>query len=261
MILSELTKTYGPWALITGASSGIGKAFAGILAQAGFNLVLVARRVDLLQTLAKELHASTGIKVTVLQADLGELEDVQQLVKVCQEINIGLLVNNAGFSVKGEFASLESDVIANIIAVNCQAPALLAQGLIPQLIQRERSGIIFTSSVEAFIGCPYSAIYSASKALIKNLGEALWVELAPHGVDVLTLCPGATDTEGLARSGVNKESLQHVLPAQEVARLVLENIQSGPVFISSEHYKKVFEQITSIPRDQALLAMAKSMKP
>ena len=128
------------------------------------------------------------------------------------------------------------------------------------LRERGRGGIILVSSVEALIGCPYSAAYSASKAFVKSLGEALWGELTPEGIDVLTICPGATDTEALSRHGIDPAKLPNVMSPDEVARLALSGIKSGPVLIASEHYKASFDKLLSLPRRDALMAMAKSMK-
>ena len=118
-----------------------------------------------------------------------------------------------------------------------------------------------TSSVEALIGCPYSAAYSASKAFVKSFGEALWGELTPEGIDVLTICPGATDTEALGRHGIDPATLPNVMSPDAVAKLALENLNRGPVLITSEHYKATFEQLLSMPRRDALTAMAARMKP
>jgi hypothetical protein len=139
-------------------------------------------------------------------------------------------------------------------------PPVLARGFIPRLRRRGRGGIIFTSSVEALIGCPYSAAYSASKAFVNGLGEGLWGELTPQGIDVLTLCPGATDTEAPGLQGIDNKTLQNVMSPYEVAKLALENISNGPVYLCSDHYRAVFNRLLAMPRRDALTAMAKSMK-
>jgi short-subunit dehydrogenase len=135
---------------------------------------------------------------------------------------------------------------------------LLAHGFVPRLKRRGRGGILFTSSVEALIGCPYSANYSSSKALINSLGEALWGELTPDGIDVLTVCPGATATDRL--QGVDPATLKNAMSPADVARLALDNLRNGPVYVPSEHYRKLFEQLTSMPRRTALSKMAAMMK-
>ena len=116
------------------------------------------------------------------------------------------------------------------------------------------------SSVEALIGCPYSTAYSSSKALVKSLGEGLWGELTPEGIDVLVVCPGATATEALARSGMDPAKMPNVMSADEVAQISLENMRNGPLLFPSEPYKAQFDQLLAMPRRDALTAMANAMK-
>lgn len=139
-------------------------------------------------------------------------------------------------------------------------PMQLAHGFIPRLRKRGKGGIIFTSSIEGLMGCPYSTAYSSPKALVNALGEGLWAEAQPEGIDVLTLCRGATESEAAGRQGIDIKTLQTVMPADEVARLTLDNIQNGPTFFSSEVYKASFDTFLSLPRRQALMAMAHGMK-
>jgi short-subunit dehydrogenase len=258
---NELKDRYGPTALVTGASSGIGQSFAELLAATGLNLVLVARRVDRLEVLAARLQQQHGIEVQVCQLDLGQASAVPELLAATAEMDIGLVISNAGFGFKGDHAAADADMLARMLMVNCHTPMLLTHGFIPRLRARGKGGIILTSSVEGLLGCPYSSAYSASKGFVKNLGEGLWAELKPDGIDVLTLCPGATDTEAPASQGIDPKTLQHMMSPDDVARLTLEQIQQGPVFISSEHYQKSFDMLLSLPRPQALMAMAASMKP
>jgi short-subunit dehydrogenase len=262
---NDFRQAFGPVALVTGASSGIGKAFAEKLAAMGFDLVLVARRVERLQALADELRARHGTRATICQIDLTDVDAAKQILDATASLDIGLIVSNAGFGLKGEHAANDPQQMAELLMVNCNTPSLLAHGFIPRLRQRPlnsgtRGGIIFTSSVEALIGCPYSTIYSASKAFVNNLGEGLWGELTPEGIKVLTLCPGATESEAAANQGIDPSTLRNVMSASTVAELTLANIDNGPIFISSDHYKAAFEQLLSMPRQQALMAMARSMK-
>ncbi|MFI6698706.1 SDR family NAD(P)-dependent oxidoreductase [Streptomyces sp. NPDC050509] len=142
---------------------------------------------------------------------------------------------------------------------HCQAPTQLAHGLAPRLRRRGRGGVLFTSSVEGLVGCPYSAGYSATKAYVNALGEALWAELAPAGVDVLTLCPGATDTEAPRLQGVDPTTLQDLMSPDDVARSALKHLREGPTHIPSAHYRQVFDTLLAMPRRDALTAMARSM--
>jgi uncharacterized protein len=252
----DFRSQYGPAALVTGASSGIGRSFAEILAAKGLDLVLVARRAQRLHELASRLREERGVKVEVCQSDLSEATAAQKILDITASIDIGIVISNAGFGFKGGYDSCDPRVIANMLMVNCSTPMLLARGFIPRLRQRGKGGLVFTSSVEGLIGCPYSTAYSASKALVIALGEGLWGELQPLGIDVLTLCPGATQSEAAGLQGIDISTLQHVMPSEEVAKLTLENMRNGPVFFSSEYYRANFEKLTSMPRRDALLALA-----
>jgi len=260
MTNSDFIDRYGPIALVTGASSGIGKCFAEQLAAIGMGLVLVARRVQRLDALAADLQASHGVPVKVCQIDLAEVDAARRIAELSAPLDIGLVVSNAGYGLRGDHSAHDPHALAAMLMVNCNAPMQLANGFIPRLRKRGKGGIILTSSVEALIGCPYSAAYSASKAFVKSLAEALWGELAPEGIDVLAICPGATDTEALGRHGIDPARLPNVMSPDEVVRLTLKTMRDGPVFITSEHYKATFDHLLSLPRRDALAVMAKSMK-
>jgi len=261
MSQDDFKHRYGPAALVTGASSGIGQAFAEALAARGFDLVVVARRRDRLDALAARLSDAHAVKVKVLELDLVRPDAAQAMLDAARDIDVGLVVSNAGFGLKGEHAANDPQAMADMLMVNCNAPMQLAHGFIPRLRRRGRGGIVLTSSVEGLIGCPYSTAYSATKALVNALGEGLWAELQPEGIDVLTLCPGATESEAAAKQGVDIAKLQNVMPAAEVAELTLDNLRNGPTFISSPHYRATFEALLSMPRRDALTAMAQGMKP
>jgi short-subunit dehydrogenase len=257
---SDFLDRYGPAALVTGASSGIGASFASLLAAKGLDLVVVARRSQRLNDLAARLGNEHGVKVTVFQADLADATAAETILRATASLDIGLVVSNAGFGFKGSFDSGDPKTLADMLMVNCTTPMLLARGFVPRLRKRAKGGLVLTSSVEGLIGCPYSAAYAASKAFVNSLGEALWGELNPEGIDVLTLCPGATDTEAPRLQGIDPATLRHLMPPDEVARLTLDNLGSGPVYLPSEHYKASFERLLSMPRRSALMAMAQSMK-
>lgn len=258
--MNDFASTYGPVALVTGASSGIGAAFAEQLAMRGLDLILVARRTQRLEELQIRLGKEYGIKVTPISADLAQPDAAAKLLQATDTFDVGLIVSNAGFSMKGDHAHNDPAQLTEMLMVNCQAPLQLTHGFIPKLRERGRGGIILVSSIEALIGCPYSAAYSGTKALVKALGEGLWAELQPDGIDVLTLCPGATESEAAARAGMDPSKLQHVMKAEDVASLTLENLKDGPTFISSEHYAKQFEALLAMPRRDALMAMAAGLR-
>lgn len=256
MTPEEFRSRYGPIALVTGASSGIGLAIAEELAERGLDLVLTARRTDRLDALAQRLHSSHGTRTRVLGADLADPDAPARILAQTQDEDVGLVVSNAGFNIKGAFETKDASAMAKMLTVNCHAPMQLAHGFLPRLKARGRGGLLFTASVEGLIGCPYSTAYSASKALVVSLGEGLWGETQGTGVDVLTLCPGATETE--ATEGM--DGLKNLQAAHEVARLALDNLTQGPTFIPNAHYREMFGRLTAMPRREALTAMAQSMR-
>ncbi|MBM4260956.1 MAG: SDR family oxidoreductase [Deltaproteobacteria bacterium] len=191
----NFVERYGPWALVTGASAGIGAEFARQLAARGLHLVLLARRKDKLEELALELRQKHRIEVRVLAADLARADFADEVGAALAAQEIGLLVNNAGFGITGEFLRHDLERESDLLAVNCRALMILTHRLGPPMAQRKRGGIIFVSSVLAFLATPYSAHYAASKVYELSLAQGLRYELGRYGVDVLALCPGSTDTE------------------------------------------------------------------
>lgn len=260
MKLEEFRETYGPVALVTGASSGIGLAFAEELAARGFDLVLTARRTDRLEALASRLHSARGVRARVLGADLTDPGAPARLLAQTEGIDIGLVISNAGFNIKGAFESKEASAMAKMLTVNCHAPMQLAHGFIPRLKARGKGGIVFTASVEGLIGCPYSTAYSATKALVVSLCEGLWAELRGHGIEVLASCPGATESEAMENSDLPASIKQNVQPARECAQLSLDNIGNGPRYIPNAHYRALFEQLTAGPRAETLIGMEQNMR-
>jgi short-subunit dehydrogenase len=256
----DFLKRYGPTALVTGASSGIGEALAVLLARNGFDLVLAARRTDRLDQLAARLRDHEGISVLVCQVDLSHAEAIDTITEACEDQDIGLLVSNAGFGMKGAHQDNDPRTLRNMVNVNCVAPMLLTQHFIPKLLDRGRGGIIITSSVESLMGFPYSAPYAASKAFASSIGEGLWGELHPSGIDVLALCPGSTDTETHALQGIDSSKLEGMMSAEAVAQEAIDNIQNGPVFISGAANREMFSAVTAMPRREALLMMGENMK-
>ncbi|WP_095509328.1 SDR family NAD(P)-dependent oxidoreductase [Rubrivirga marina] len=192
--MADFQTTYGPWAVVTGASSGIGRAFAEALATRGLNVVLTARREAALATLAEALRQTHGVEARVVPADLGTEAGVAAVEGGSADLDVGLLVASAGFGTSGAF--LESDLGDEIamLDVNVRAVARLTHGVGRRLVARGRGGIVLLGSLVGFQGTPFAAHYAATKAYVQTLGEALHVELAPRGVDVVVSAPGPVDT-------------------------------------------------------------------
>jgi short-subunit dehydrogenase len=223
----ELRK--GKWALVTGASAGIGQALAGQLAAGGAHLVLVARRLDRLERLAKDLRDKHGIHVEVLAADLarpGAPDEVFSFTSG-KGIEVELLCNNAGFGAYGAFHKSELPRQLEMVQVNCAAVVHLTHLYLPPMIARGHGGILILASTAAFQGVPYIATYAATKAFDLLFAEALAEEVARHGVRVCALCPGSTATEFQQVAGQPDRMFSRAETAEKVARVGLEAIAAG----------------------------------
>jgi len=186
---------YGPWALVTGASSGLGAEFVRQIAARGLNVVLVARRREKMQALADEVERASAVQTRVIPADLTEAGTCTGVAQETRDLEIGLLVNNAGFGLSGDYPSCDPDRQVNMTVLNCVVPVLLTNHFLPLMLERERGGIIFLASTAAYQATPYLGTYGATKAFNLMLGESLWREVHHLGVDSLALSPGFTKTE------------------------------------------------------------------
>lgn len=183
--------------LVTGASSGIGAAFAEAYAARGARLVLVALAEPRLRRVAERLRQTYGVEVHVLAVDLAEQGGPDQLAKAVAEIgvDVDILINNAGFGTRGPYHELSADLDHREVMLNTVAVERVAHLFLPAMIARGHGQVINTSSTSGFQGVPYMAVYGATKAFVLSLSIALWAECRPHGVQVLALCPGPTDTD------------------------------------------------------------------
>lgn len=190
----DFKNSYGPWALIAGASEGIGAAFAAECAGRGLNLLLVARRPEPLAVTASRLRDATGVQVRTAAADLGSASGLAEISRQARDREIGLLVCNAASSYEGPFFKASLARYREVIEVNCQGALALIDMAAPGMAERRRGGIIVMSSMAAFQGSPYVAVYSATKSFLLSLAEALAVEMKPRGIDVLACCPAVVRT-------------------------------------------------------------------
>lgn len=187
---SRLKSKYGSWAIITGASSGIGLELAKQCASAGLNLVLNSRQLRRLQEVELELAAQSNIEIKIVASDASEYEGVDKIIATSRGLDVGLLIVCAGYGTSGYFInnSLNSEI--NMLRVNCEALLSLTHYFSQIFVQRKRGGIILMSSMVAFQGTPFASNYAATKAYVQTLAEGLAIELKPHGVDVLAAAPG-----------------------------------------------------------------------
>lgn len=201
----EFANRFGPWALITGASSGIGREFARQLAGRGMNVILVARRSERLNELAVELGTRHGVDTRTIPVDLCYDDFLDVIRAGVDGREIGLLVNSAGFARTGPFLDMSPDDMTRMLNLNARAPVLLTREYGPAMRDRQRGGVVFLSSVAGFVGTPMWSLYSATKAFNLLLGEGLAAELRAAGVSVMSLAPGATRTEFFDVAGLGAE--------------------------------------------------------
>jgi short-subunit dehydrogenase len=184
------------WALVTGASAGIGAEFARQLAARGMHLVLVARRLDMLDELAAELHSKHATRCEVVACDLSQPGEVANLVAELKRrgVTVELLVNNAGFGIVSEVDDADVDRMLEMIRLNVAAVTELTYRLLPEMLQQRHGAIVNLSSLSGFQPVAYMAVYAATKAFVLHFSEALAEEVRSRGVTILAVCPGVTKT-------------------------------------------------------------------
>lgn len=218
--------------LITGASSGIGKELAKLFAEDNCNLVLVARRVDILDELAAELTEKYGVKANVFGVDLTQPTEIANLCTELKKhkLQVDVLVNNAGFGASGRFAEIDFQTQVDQINVNIAALTELTYRLVPAMVKRKSGAIVNMASVAAFSPGPYMAVYYATKAYVLSLSSALANELGDSGIQVTCVCPGPTKTGFGERAQVTKGGIFNtpfVMDVEPVARQAYEGFKAG----------------------------------
>lgn len=222
-------KKFGPWAIVTGASSGIGKEFARQLASAGLNLVLVARRGALLEELSQNLSREFKIQCKIIALDLtkdGFISDIDTAVK---GLDIGLLVSMQGEGKAGAFLKISHEELREVLSINLISHLELVHYFAPKLVNRGRGGIVMVGAMGASLGVPYIANIAATKAYVESLGEALHIELKEHNVNVFTLLPGPTNTDLIVKEfGMEIDSMpMKPMSVQQCVAEGLEGLQAN----------------------------------
>ena len=203
-----MTDSSRPIAVITGASSGIGEEFARQLASRGYDLVLVARRLDRLAKLAGTLHDVHQVECVSFEADLARADERDRLCDAlaADKSRVEMLVNNAGFGTLGFFYETDLQRELEMIDVNCAAPVHLTKRFLPWMLERKKGYVLNVASLSAFTPGPVMAMYFATKAFLLSLSEALWEECRDTGVTVLALCPGSVRTEFQGMAGISSKA-------------------------------------------------------
>jgi short-subunit dehydrogenase len=251
---------YGPFALIAGASVGLGEAFARQLAERGLHLLLVARRQDALDRLAADLRARHGIEVHTLAADLGQSDLRAAIEGLVADRTVGLLVYNAAYSVIGPFVDHPLEEQLRVLDVNCRGPLLLSHLLGKAMAKRGRGGIVLMTSMAGSQGGPWLATYAASKAFNLVLAEGLWDELHQQGVDVVACRAGATRTPGYAASQPQPSRVP-LLEPDRVVRETLNALGRKPSLVPGLFYRfSAFVMNRLLPRRMAVRIMGRATR-
>lgn len=224
---------YGRWALVAGASEGLGEAFADELAARGLDVVLVARRRDLLERVAAETERRHGVSTRVAAADLSAAEGIAEVLAKTAELEIGLLVCNAALAPIDQFLEVEIETHRQILALNCGAACELTHRFGREMVARRRGGIVLVSSMSSLQGTALVAHYAATKAYLRVLAEGLWEELRHEGVDVVSGCLGIVDTPAYRRSDPEPPGwlVPRPLSPDEAATRILDALGRGPVAV------------------------------
>jgi short-subunit dehydrogenase len=252
-------------ALVTGASSGIGRELARLLAADGYDLVVVARDAERLAALARELDGAFGIRTTVLPQDLARPEGAGALLTEIErrEISVEVLINNAGFGVYGPFAATDLGKELAMIQVNVSAVTALAKGVLPGMLRRGSGRILNLASTAAFQPGPLMAVYYATKAYVLSFSEAIANELSGTGVTVTALCPGPTETEFQADAGLEKTRLfagPLVMDARRVARAGYRGMQRGKAIVIPGWTNKLMAQSVRFSPRRLVTAVARRIQ-
>lgn len=269
----SFAEKYGPWAVVAGASDGVGAAFAEGLAERGLNVVLLARRQAVLDEVAAGIETRTGVQTRTLAVDLARPEANQVIADATTDLEVGFLVYCAGADPNFQpFLANPVSVAEAMIQRNCTVPLQLCHHFAPAMVERGRGGIVVFGSGAGFVGAPNMVAYGATKAFDMVFAEALWGELHDKGVDVLGLILGKTDTPALRKleGELGAATTDDGVPADaatvgEVIAAAFDNLSNGPTHLVGETMRAGMQMLTSLPRNDAvqlmIAASAASMGP
>jgi len=252
-----MSQRYGPWAVIAGASDGIGEAFARQLAGAGLNLLLLARRSAILAQLADAIGREHGVEVRTASVDLTDARMMQTVVAASKDIDVGLLIYNAG-AAHGAANFLDKPVESalGMVDLNCRGPVLMAHHFGGPMRTRGRGGIMLLSSLAALSGGSNTASYNATKSFDLILAEGLWHELKPCGVDAMCLLVGATRTPSMLSSCAAFADYPGLMEPADVAAEGLALLGRGPVGVAGAHNRALVKAMLPVSRVAAINALS-----
>lgn len=259
--MNSFSTRYGPWAIVAGASEGLGEAFARAIAARGVNVALVARREEKVRALADDIARTSGVETRAIAADLSERSGLQKIIDETNALDVGLLVYNAGQSFIGPFLETGVEDHLKEIDVNVRGPMVLAHAIGARLRARGRGGIILMSSLAGFQGTALVSNYAATKAYNTVLGEGLWEELRGSGVDAFVCCAGATATPNYQQSAPVSAGGVPVQSPDDVAREALDYLGRGPLLVTgrTNRLASIFLRRV-VPRKIAVRIMGQNMR-
>jgi hypothetical protein len=249
-------------ALVTGASSGIGKAFAESLAARGANLILVASSEDKLRTLASQVKKQFKANVEIIVADLSDNKAPSKVFSAVQKAGqvADVLISNAGFGTRGQFHTLPADQEQKEIMVNVAAVVQLTHLFLPSMVMKKEGLVINVSSTAAFQPVPFMAVYGATKAFVLSFSEALWAEYRKQGIRILALCPGETDT--FEAMGTEERIFGRMQSSGSVVETALRALEHGRSYaIDGKANYLMANLIRFAPRSTVAKMTAKVMRP
>jgi short-subunit dehydrogenase len=247
---NSFSQRYGPWAVVAGASNGIGLAFARQFAERGVHVVLVARDQSTLGPIATALSDEFGVETRTCVADLTVARDLDAILDATASLDVGAVVYNAGaVHGAGVFHDRPLDDALFLVNLNCRGPVVLAHHFANRFVTRGRGAIVLMSSMAALAGSAYVAAYSASKAFDINLAEGLAIELRPHGVEAMAVVAGATRTPALLASGAAvDESVYALMEPDDVARGALDALGTTSVWVAGPANQQAYDAMRVLPR-------------
>jgi short-subunit dehydrogenase len=261
---STFADRYGPWALVLGASDGVGAAYARAMAERGLNVVLVSRRQGVLDEVAAAIRADTGVETRAVAVDLAEPDASAKVAAATDGLEIGMVFYCAGADPNYEpFLAMPVEVSLAMVQRNCVVPMQVCHHFAAPMAERGKGGIVLVSSGAGMVGAPNMVAYAATKAFDTVMAEALWSELLEKGVDVLALVLGATDTPALRRLLARRGSLGDpedttpipgVASVQQVVSEAIDNLANGPTWFVGEQLRESALRLDSISRSDAVKA-------
>lgn len=259
---TEFTNTYGSWGVVAGGSDGVGAAFAHAIASRGMNVVLVARRVPVLEAFAEEVRARHGVEVRTVALDLSTPTALSELASATSDLDVGLFVYNAGGDDRSaEFLDKDLDTHLALVHRNCANVLEAAYRFGGAMVARGRGAMVLLSSGAAWAGGAHLAAYGATKAFDLILAEGLWAEWSGRGVDVLALVLPATDTPSMHRVLGAAGSSRPLADPNDVANEALDHLADGPTWTFGAEQPTGGSPLAALPRRDAVVLMSGGKVP